>query len=494
MQFRTAQPDALSHLRRRRARATLILRIFLISLLPTFPSSGIGQRPSGAASSSRPNIVFILIDDLRWDELGVVGHPFIKTPNIDRIGKEGALFRNAFMTTPLISPSRASFLTGQYAHTNGIIDNVDRSAASHQLVTFPLLLHQSGYETAFVGKWHMGNDDTPRPGFDRWVSFKGQGTYLNPDFNEDGISVKASGYITDILSSYAVEFIKRRHDKPFLIYLAHKAIHPEVMQHGDGSINLAEAELFIPAERHRDLYAGKTIPHRPNYKRAPEGKPALQRRIGDLPPLGAATATRDESILGRQRSLMAIEEGVGKILKALKETGQLDNTILVLASDNGYFYGEHGLSVERRLAYEESIRMPLLVRYHKLIKPGSVRNEFALNIDLAPTLLELAGVAAPGTMQGRSLVPLLNGKRPAWRNSFLIEYYSDRVFPRMSQMGYKAVRNERWKYIHYLELEGMDELYDLKTDPYEMKNLIHQPGAFIATSNLTTSSSRKMTT
>jgi arylsulfatase A-like enzyme len=477
MRFRTVQPDALSSRSFRRARTRLICRILLFSLLPTFPLWGISQRTSGAVSSSRPNIVFILIDDLRWDELGVVGHPFIKTPNIDRIGKEGALFSNAFITTPLCSPSRAGFLTGQYAHTNGITDNVDRSAASHKLVTFPLLLHQSGYETAFVGKWHMGNDDTPRPGFDRWVSFMGQGTYINPDFNEDGVSVKSSGYITDILSSYAVEFIKRRHDKPFLIYLAHKAIHPEVMQHGDGSVNLAHAELFIPAERHRNLYAGRTIPRRPNYKRAPEGKPALQRRIGDLPPLGAATATRDESILGRQRSLMAIEEGVGKILKALEEIKQLDNTILVLASDNGYFYGEHGLSVERRLAYEESIRMPLLVRYHKLVKPGTVRNEFALNIDLAPTLLELAGVAVPSTMQGQSLVPLLDGKRPAWRNSFLIEYYSDRVFPRMAQMGYKAVRNERWKYIHYLELEGMDELYDLKTDPYEMKNLIHQPEA-----------------
>ena len=425
----------------------------------------------------RPNIVFILIDDLRWDELGVAGHPFLKTPNIDRIGKEGALFRNAFMTTPLCSPSRAGFLTGQYAHTNGITDNVDRSAASHQLITFPLLLQQSGYETAFVGKWHMGNDDTPRPGFDRWVSFKGQGTYLNPEFNEDGASVKSSGYITDILNNYAVEFIKRRHDKPFLIYLAHKAIHPEVMQHGDGSVNLAHAEVFIPAERHRNLYAGKTIPRRPSYKRAPVGKPALQRRIADLPPLGPATATRDESILGRQRSLMAIEESVGNILKTLQEIKQLDNTIVVLASDNGYFYGEHGLSVERRLAYEESIRMPLLLRYSKLIKPGTVRKEFALNIDLAPTLLELAGVAVPSTMQGRSLVPLLNGKRSAWRNSFLIEYYSDRVFPRMVQMGYKAVRNERWKYIHYLELEGMDELYDLRADPYEMKNLIHQPAA-----------------
>ena len=424
--------------------------------------------------------MFVLVDDLRWDELGIAGHPFIKTPNIDRIAREGARFRNAFVTTPLCSPSRASFLTGQYAHTNGITDNVDRSAASHKLVTFPLLLHQSGYETAFIGKWHMGNDDTPRPGFDRWVSFKGQGTYLDPDINEDGRAVKPTGYITDILTGYGVEFIRRRHDKPFLVYLAHKAIHPEVTQNNDGSVNLADAERFLPAERHQNLYAGKAIPHRPNYGRAPEGKPALQRHIGNLPPLGAGTATRDEAILGRQRSLMAIDEGVGRIWQALKETGQLDNTIIVFTSDNGYFYGEHGLSVERRLAYEESIRMPLLVRYPKAIKAGTARDELALNIDVAPTLLELAGVAVPATMQGRSLVPLLKGARPAWRNSLLIEYYTDTVFPRVFKMGYEAVRSERWKYIRYLELEGMDELYDLRTDPYEMKNLVAQPSAAAA--------------
>ena len=452
----------------------------LICLYLSIPWPALSEVSASNPNAVSPNIIFILIDDLRWDELGIAGHPYLKTFNIDRIGREGAMFQNAFLTTPLCSPSRAGFLTGQYPHTHGIIDNVDRSAASHKLVTFPLLLHQAGYQTAFVGKWHMGNDDSPRPGFDRWVSFKGQGSYLNPNINEDGRSVKSSGYITDILTGYAVDFIKQPHDKPFLLYLAHKAIHPEVMQHDDGSVNLADAEMFIPAERHRKLYTGERIPRRPSYKRPPEGKPALLRKIGDLPPLGANTATSDESILGRQRSLMAVEEGVGKILKALKEGGQLDRTVIVFASDNGYFYGEHGLSVERRLAYEESIRTPLLIRYPAVIKSGTIRDELVLNVDLAPTLLDLAGITPPTTMQGRSLLPLLKGPRriqPAWRDSFLIEYYSDKVFLRVNKMGYKAVRTDRWKYIHYLELDGMDELYDLKSDPFEMKNVIDDPRA-----------------
>jgi len=451
-------------------------RIFLLSLSLAFPPEVISQRSFGKASNSRPNIVFILVDDLRWDELSCAGHPVVRTLNIDRIAREGAMFRNAFMTTPLCSPSRASFLTGQYAHTHGITDNVDRSAASHKLTTFPLLLHQSGYETAFIGKWHMGNDDTPRPGFDRWVSFKGQGHYLDPEINEDGKAIKPTGYITEILNGYAVDFIRRRRDKPFLVYLAHKAIHPELTQNNDGSVSSPDAEVFIPAQRHKNLYVDKPVPRRPNAMRAPGGKPALQRQIGNLPPLGASTGTRDEVIRQRQQTLQAVEDGVGEIYRALQETGQLDNTIIVFTSDNGYFYGEHGLSVERRLAYEESIRMPLLMRYSRWIKEGTKLDQFALNIDLAPTLLSLAGVAVPGNMQGRSLVPLLKGERTTSRDSFLIEYYSDNVFPRVFKMGYKAVRNRRWKYIHYLELEGMDELYDLKTDPYEMKNLINQPG------------------
>ena len=449
--------------------------VLLATVAMILPSLGLAQL--NRQTGPRPNIIFILVDDLRWDELGITGHPFVRTPNIDRIGREGALFRNAFVTTPLCSPSRAGFLTGQYPRTHGITDNIDRSAASHKLNTFPLLLRRSGYVTAFIGKWHMGTDDSPRPGFDRWVSFKGQGSYIDPAINEDGRDVDRRGYITDILNGYAVDFIRRRHDKPFLIYLAHKAIHPEVMQHGDGSINMDHAERFIPAKRHQKLFIGRKIPRRPSAMRPPTGKLALERSIDNLPPLGPNTATRDAVVLGRLRSLMAVEEGVGAIFRALRETGQLNNTVIVFSSDNGYFYGEHGLSVERRLAYEESIRMPLLVRYPKVIKPGTVRDEFALNIDVAPTLLELAGVSAPHVLEGRSLVPLLRGENSEWRNSFLIEYYSDRVMPRIRQMGYKAVRDERWKYIRYLELNGMDELYDLKNDPYEMKNLFNDGDA-----------------
>ncbi len=453
------------------------VRVFVLIALLLLPAQGRNQTGRKAMSQPRPNIVFILVDDLRWDELSCVGHPVVRTPNIDRLAREGARFRNAFMTTPLCSPCRASFLTGQYAHTHGITDNIDRSAASHKLATFPLLLQQAGYDTAFIGKWHMGNDDTPRPGFNRWVSFKGQGSYINPDFNEDGKVTPSTGYITDLLTGHAVEFIKRPRRNPFLVYLAHKAIHPEVMQHGDGSISMADAEHFIPAERHQNLYLDKPVARRPNALRAPAGKPALQRRIADLPPLGRETGTSDRVIRQRQQTLMAVEEGVGEIFKALQETGQLDNTIVIFTSDNGYFYGEHGLSIERRLAYEESIRLPLLIRYPRRIRAGLVRDELTLNIDLAPTLLTFANLPVPDNMQGRSLVPILQGGRPSWRTAFLLEYYSDRVMPRLVTMGYKAVRTKRWKYIHYLELDGMDELYDLKTDPYEMNNLIRHPRA-----------------
>ena len=422
--------------------------------------------PSFAADTrARPNIVVVVVDDLRWDELGVAGHPFVKTPHIDRIAREGARFANAFATTPLCSPSRASLLTGLYARTHGIVDNTDRSERSHQLATFPRALHGAGYETAFIGKWHMGVDDSPRPGFDDWVSMKGQGETNDPELNDNGRRARVAGYVTDIFTDRALAFVGRPRRKPFLLYIAHKALHPNLAQAADGSVTNIGEGGFIPAARHQDLYAGNVPPRRPNAGVAPIGKPALLRRTLDLPPLGPATGTDDATIRDRWRMLAAVDESVGRILAALERAHQLDDTVFVLTSDHGYFYGEHGLSVERRLAYEEAIRIPLFIRYPRVIKAGLTPTPFALTIDLAPTLLELAGTAPPADMQGRSLVPVLEGRSPTWRDSFLIEYSSDTVFPRMVTMGYDAVRGERYKYIRYRELKGMDELYDLGSTP-----------------------------
>ena len=423
---------------------------------------------SAADSTVRPNIVFILIDDLRWDE---VDYPFVKIPSIQRIAREGVRFRNAFVTTPLCSPSRASYLTGQYVHKHGITDNTDRSPRSHELITFPRLLHDAGYETAFLGKWHMGLDDNPRSGIDHWVSVKGQGSYLDPEFNVNGKRETKRGYFTDILNEYALDFLERKHTKPFLLYISHKAVHPDLTQYADGSVSDPSGGKFIPAERYKNLYADTQLPHRPNYAKPPEGKLSLLRQAGGLPPLGPKTVTDDETVRNRLRMLASVEDGVANIFKTLERQKQLDNTLIIFTSDEGYFYGEHGLSVERRLAYEESIRIPLFMRWPKLVKADSAVDQFALNIDIAPTLLEIGGAQAPKEIDGHSLVPLLRGEKVPWRDSFLIEYFSDKVFPRISKMGYQAVRDARWKYIHYTDLDGMDELYDLKIDPYEMNNL-----------------------
>ncbi len=435
-----------------------------------------------AQEARRPNVVFVLMDDLRFDELGCTGHPFARTPNIDRLAKEGAVFRNAFATTPLCSPSRACFFSGQYAHTHGIVDNVDRSPQSHAMITWPRLLQEAGYETAFVGKWHMGVDASPRPGFDRWVCVPGQGKYNDPDLNVNGKVVQAKGYVTDVFNEYAVKFLKAAREKPFCLCVSHKCVHPDTEQRADGTLSDPNAANFVPADRHKAMYANDKPPRRPNAFVPPRGKPALERKIDGVPPLSRETATDDETIRKRLRMLMAADDGVGQILEVLTQTGQLDNTMIVFTSDHGYFYGEHCLSVERRLAYEETIRIPLLVRYPPLIKAGSRFEAFVLSIDLAPTLLELGGAKVRGNLQGRSLAPLLRGEVYEQRKSFLVEYFSDAVFPRVKNLGYQAVRTERWKYIHYVDLKDSvdladcDELYDLQADPYELENRIGDVG------------------
>jgi N-acetylglucosamine-6-sulfatase len=214
------------------------------------------------------------------------------------------------------------------------------------------------------------------------------------------------------------------------------------------------------------------VPRRPNAGAPPVRKPALLQPISGLPPLGPSTATPDRDIRARLEMLLAVDESLDRIVATLKEAGTLDRTVIIVTSDHGYFYGEHDLNEERRLAYEETARIPLIVRYPGVAVAGATPAELVQTIDLAPTILELAGVADPAPRQGRSLVPLLRGERPPWRTSVLIEYYSDTVFPRIRNMGYRAVRTERHKYIHYLELPGMDEAYDLAVDPYELDNLV----------------------
>ncbi len=453
------------------------IRPCLLSLLAF---TALFTSPATPAPKSRPNIIFILIDDLRWDEMD---YPFVRFPALEQIAREGVRFRNAFVTTPLCSPSRASFLTGQYPHNHGIIDNTDRSPRSHQMVTFLRLLHDAGYETAFVGKWHMGVDDTARPGIDHWVSIKGQGRYIDPEFNVNGRRSVFPGYFTDHLNKFALDFLRQKHTKPFVLYVSHKSVHPDLTQYADGSVSDPNADKFIPADRHKDLFQEGEIPRRPNYAQPPEGKPALQRPVAGMPPLGPNTITKDADIRNRLRMLASADEGVAQMLAALRAQNQLENTVIVFTSDEGYFYGEHGLSTERRLAYEESARIPLYMRVPKSAgiksgpagKPGSQISEFALSIDVAPTLLAFAAAPPSPGMDGRSLLPLLRGEKVKWRNSFLIEYFSDTVMPRVSRMGYQSVRTPRWSYIHYVDLQGMDELYDIQADPYQLKNLIHHP-------------------
>lgn len=423
---------------------------------------GAGACAAGKAPRKRPNFVFVLIDDLRYNALGCTGHPFLKTPHIDRIAREGMTFTNAFVTTSLCSPSRASFLTGQYVHTHGILDNTDRATASHKLPTFPRLLREAGYETGYVGKWHMGNDDSPRPGFHRWVSFRGQGVYDNPPLNIDGQRVAQQGYITDLLTAHAVEFVEKRRQAPFCLYLAHKAVHGP----------------FTPAERHRGLFEGLNIERQPNARDTLAGKPALRRPLPPVDPNKAPGQRQggptDQVILNQLRCVAAIDEGVGRLYEALSRSGQLDDTVFVFTSDNGYLWGEHGLG-DKRASYEESIRIPMLARYPRLIRAGSKAGQMVLNLDIAPTFLDLAGLKPPAAMQGRSLRPVLSGKARQWRRSFLLEYFAERQFPRIP--AYQAVRTERWKYTRYPDHAGMDELYDLAADSLEMNNLVEDPAA-----------------
>jgi N-acetylglucosamine-6-sulfatase len=405
-------------------------------------------RTENDKSVNRPNIVFILTDDQRHDAMSCAGHPWLKTPNMDRLAREGVLFSNAFVTTSLCSPSRGSFLTGRYAHSHGVFGNSGKDPDS-SCPTFPRLLQRSGYDTAFIGKWHMARHDSPRPGFDHWVSFRGQGRYDKNKLNVDGKTVNSEIYITDELTNYAVEFLKKERKRPFMLYLSHKAVHAP----------------FTPAERHANLYADIEIKSQHNPKDNLSTKPEWGRKMDK---------NWKSQILNYFRTLAAVDQSVGRVYKTLEQINALDNTVIIFAGDNGYFHGEHGGMWDKRAAYEPSIRIPLIMRYPRLVKAGTECEEMVLNIDLAPTILELAKAPLPGSMQGQTWLGVLKGG--PGRKSFLYEYFqeTDRKYKRPTVIG---VRTKEWKYVTYPLANGLTaELYNLKADPEELDNLYGVPG------------------
>ncbi|MDG1894240.1 MAG: sulfatase [Fuerstiella sp.] len=440
---------------------TIIASIILSTV---FPSAVFAEQ-----LTSHKNIVFILIDDLRYDTFGFMNHPFVETPNIDALAKNGVQFTNAFVTTSLCSPSRASVLTGQYMHNHRVVDNADRMPEDTQ--TFPQLLQQADYETAFIGKWHMGgSSDAARPGFDHWVSFRGQGTYApgKQTLNVNGRHVPRTKYMTDELTDYSTQWLNSRDsDRPFLLYLSHKGVHG----------------LYDPAPRHIDRYLNAPVAKPATMANTAEnyaGKPMWvqdQRNSWhgvEFPYHGRAKQSLTEMYRHYCEMILSIDDSVGQVMKTLRDRGLDQQTLVVFTSDGGHLWGEHGL-IDKRCAYEESIRIPLLASCPGLIPPGSQCGAVVTNIDMAPTFLELAGIAPSSWMDGRSLVHLLEDSSAGKSDpaTLVYEYYWEPSFPQTPTTF--ALRGSQYKLIQYHGLWDTDELYDINADPLETKNLINDP-------------------
>jgi N-acetylglucosamine-6-sulfatase len=423
-----------------------------------------GNQAQSAKTTKRRNIIFVLTDDQRYDALGFMkAQPFLETPNMDRLAREGAHCKNTFVTTSLCSPSRGSMLIGKYAFQHKIVDN--NTPIPPGTTFFPQYLQQSGYRTAFIGKWHMGNvGDEPQPGFDRWISFKGQGSYLptKDGLNIDGNHVPQKGYITDELTDYALDWVsKQPKDQPYFLYLSHKAVHSE----------------FVPAERHKGRYANAHFT--PPISEAPVTDPAHPRPMwtqnqrnswhGVEFPYHSQLSIADY-YKRYAETLLAVDDSLGRLMDLLQQRDELDSTYIFLAGDNGFCFGEHGL-IDKRQAYEESMRIPLIVRCPEVIPKGTVVSQIVANIDFMPTFLDAASVKPPDALAGRSFLPLLEGKDIPWRKDLLYSYFWERNFPQTPTI--HAIRTDRYKYIHYYGIWDSDELYDLENDPRELKNLIY---------------------
>jgi arylsulfatase A-like enzyme len=454
----------------------------------------------------RPNVVFIMADDHAAHAISAYGSRVNQTPNIDRLAREGMLFRNVFATNSICTPSRASILTGTYSHKNGVpvFNRFDGSQP-----TVAKLLQAAGYHTGMIGKWHLGSDPT---GFDHWEILPGQGVYNDPVLYTATGETKYSGrYATDVITDLGIDFIRERpKDRPFFLMLHHKAPHRE----------------WTPDEKHRLMFERRVIPEPPtlgdDYSTRTDALHENQQRVADdltrrdlklVPPAGlegmereawlsvkptAVTLTADSKTttltgdaLARWKyqrymqdylaCVQSIDDNVGRLLDFLKESGLERDTIVVYTSDQGFFLGDHGL-FDKRFMYEGSLRMPFLVRWPAVVRPGSQAEGMALNVDFAPTFLAAAGLAAPASMQGRSLLPLLRGETPGdWRTATYYRYYHDPGHH--NTRSHYGVRTATHKLIYFWKKDQW-ELFDLRADPAELRNLYGQPGQEAITAEL----------
>ena len=437
---------------------------------------------SNAQAASPPkqrNIVFVLVDDLRFDSMGFVT-PGLKTPNIDSLASSGVYFPNAVVTSALCSPSRATILTGQTARNHGVIDNNESSEQG--LTFFPQYLHAAGYQTAFIGKWHMGAaSDAPRPGFDYWVSFRGQGSYFPTDglspqqiaagqkqiLNVNGKQVEQKGYITDELTDYALDWLERGRDasKPFFLYLSHKAVHSEAKPPQRYGNQYADLEIKLPASL-ADTEANN------------RGKPMWVRNQRNSWHGADFFYHTDQSLTdyvrAYYRTLSPVDDSLGRILTYLRKHKIENDTLIVFYSDNGFLFGDHGL-IDKRNAYEPSVRVPMIAYAPELLAKGAVNPARVRNLDLAPTFLDVAHVPPPAQFEGKSILPVATGKATpqAWEDDFIYEYYWEWTFPHTPTTF--AIERGRMKYIQYHGVWDIEELYDLQNDPDEMNNLISDP-------------------
>ncbi|MEK6260605.1 MAG: sulfatase [Planctomycetota bacterium] len=459
---------------------SLVLIALVLFAMPVDRARG---EQAARGKTARPNILFVLCDDLRWDCLGCAGHPQLKTPHIDRLAKEGVFFQNAFCTTSLCSPSRASILSGHYAHSHGVTNNFTEYPTD--LASFPKLLQAAGYETAYLGKWHMGEDnDEKRPGFDYFVTHKGQGKYFDTEFNLNGQRREViPGYYTTVVTDLAVKWLAGQfdasHGKPWVMMLGHKAPH----------------SFYFPEEKYQHAFDSVEVKY-PDSAFALDDKPKwIKDRLptwhGIYGPLfewrkkfpdDRPEAVKDFAAMTRAYwgTILSVDDSVGRLTAWLAEHKYLDNTVVVFMGDNGLLNGEHGM-VDKRTMHEPSIRIPLIVRYPGLSATDTPKKitQQVLTVDMAPSLLDLCGVKVPDKLHGKSWKRLVQtGSDPSWRRSFLYHYNYEKQFPYTPNV--RGVRTDEWKYIHYPHGDGkpdrhLAELYDLKSDPAERHNLIAKP-------------------